>query len=173
MFCFFFLLILGALGWQIWKISKRYHSLNKIFHKISLHKPTALMPWEWDVTKNIWDRNEDVHYRVCTHPCNIPVAKNVLVLIAWDSLRREEKRNVVKNQRTNLEIEKCLLDCVTLFPLLFHEYDARDLKSDPHWTVYIKCPVSGFLMESANTGGKNLSSFKVMKLPCCLHCLSS
>lgn len=61
-----------------------------------------------------------------------------------------------------MEIEKCLLDCVTIFSFLFHEYDARNLKVDPHRTIYIKCPASGFLMERVNIVDKNLC-FKIMK----------
>lgn len=59
------------------------------------------MLWELYVTKNIWDRNENIRYQVCTHHSNIPVADNVLVLIPCGSSRREERRTVVKNQRTS------------------------------------------------------------------------
>ena len=44
---------------------------------------------------------QDIHYQVRTHPYNIPVANNLLVLIPCGSSRREEKKNVVKNQRTD------------------------------------------------------------------------
>lgn len=40
---------------------------------------------------------------------------------------------------------KCLLDCVTVFPFLFREYDASNLKADPHQTIYVKGPASTFL----------------------------
>lgn len=59
------------------------------------------MPWELYATKNIWNKNETIYYQVCSHHCNIPVANSSVVLVSCGSSRREERRNVVKNQRTS------------------------------------------------------------------------
>uniref|UniRef100_A0A673UUK0 Osteoclast-stimulating factor 1 n=1 Tax=Suricata suricatta TaxID=37032 RepID=A0A673UUK0_SURSU len=50
---------------------------------------------------------------------------------------REEKRSCGQKLKNRLE-GKCLLDCVIVFPLLFHEHDARNLKVDPHRIVPVK-----------------------------------
>lgn len=155
-FFFFFLLILRAPGWQMWKISKGHHGLSKIFHKIHIciNQP-KLIPWELYVTKNIWNR--------------IYITKWVLIPITsqWPPiylfwylavLQGERKRRMwlkTKEQTRNRQVLTWLCHS---FPIIVHEYDARNLKVNPHWTFTL-CPASGFLMESVNIGGTNLSEF--------------
>lgn len=49
---------------------------------------------------------------------------------------------------------KCILHYVTVFPFLFPDYDAGNLKVDARWTIYIRYPASGFLMENVNIAGE-------------------